>query len=84
MQSVVIYTKPGVCAFCTMAKNLLRNKNIVFEERVIGTDISLEKFKADYPGVGSAPFIVTENYTVGGYEQLVEWVNNEQQFLIEG
>lgn len=67
-----------------MAKALLNSKGIVFEEKIIGADLTLEEFKTMFPGVASVPYILDEGHGIGGYEQLVEWCNNDRQFLIEG
>lgn len=81
---LTLYSKQGYCPFCSMAKTLLTSKNVVFEEKIIGVDVTLEEFKSTFPGVSSVPYVIEEGHSIGGYEQLVEWCNNDRQFLVEG
>jgi peroxiredoxin/glutaredoxin len=44
-ESVTIYTREG-CSFCANAKNILREKNIAFEEHVLNKDYSIKTLMA--------------------------------------
>ncbi len=80
--SAVIYTKPN-CPSCIKAKNLLRQNNIQYGETVIGEDIIREDFLSTFPDQKTVPLIIIEGQKVGGFEDLVEWLNNRPQLLSE-
>jgi len=66
---VKIYSKEN-CAFCTKAKTLLKNRNIDFEEVVIGRDITREEFLEFLPTAKTVPQIFIDNVLIGGYNEL--------------
>jgi len=67
---LTVYTKPD-CVFCTKAKLLLKSKEIPFQEKVLGVDISREEFIDIYPWARTMPQIFQEDGTsIGGYTQL--------------
>ena len=67
--SAIVYTKPN-CHFCGSAKLLLTIKQIPYTEVEIGKDILREEFLDTFPAVRSAPLIIMNGVTIGGYEQL--------------
>ena len=72
----VVYSKPN-CPSCVKAKMLLKNKNIPFTESIIGKDIQVETLMKEFelnnlPMPRTAPQIILHGKYVGGYEQLVE------------
>ena len=73
--SVVVYTK-DLCGYCDAAKNLLRKMNVRFNEAKIGTDITREELLEIAPHARTAPQIVINNKVVGGYDDLVEYIEN--------
>jgi glutaredoxin 3 len=78
--TTVVYSKPQ-CSYCVKAKNLLQNKGIKFVEKIIGQDISvetlLEEFKVNgLPAPRTAPQIIMHGKYVGGYDALVEYMEN--------
>jgi len=76
-----IITKPG-CVHCVSAKQLLNAKGIDYTEQSIGSDITIEEVKAQYPGVASVPIITYNSEFVGGYVNLVERVENDGRQLL--
>ena len=58
------------CPFCDMAKTLLKNKGIVFEERMIGVDWTREQLLESIPNARTVPQIILNGVLIGGYEQL--------------
>ena len=52
--NTVVYTSAN-CPGCVQLKSSLRSKGTPFIEMEIGKDISMEDFKAQYPGVRSVP-----------------------------
>ena len=72
----VVYSKPN-CPSCVKAKMLLDNKKIPYTESVIGKDIQVETLMKEFevnglPMPRTAPQIILHGKYVGGYEQLVE------------
>ena len=58
------------CPFCDMAKTLLKNKGIVFEERMIGMGWTREQLLESIPNARTVPQIILNGVLIGGYEQL--------------
>ena len=58
------------CPFCDMAKSLLKSKEIVFEERMIGGGWSREQLLEDIPNARTVPQIILKGELIGGYQQL--------------
>jgi len=73
--SVTIYTK-DLCGYCDAAKSLLRKMNVRFDEAKIGTDITREELLEIAPNARTAPQIVINNKVVGGYDDLIEYIEN--------
>ena len=73
--SVTVYTK-DLCGYCDAAKSLLRKMNVRFNEAKIGTDITKEELLEIAPNARTAPQIVINNKVVGGYDDLVEYIEN--------
>ena len=74
--TTVVYSKPN-CPSCVKAKALLQSKNIPYQERIIGKDIQVETLMKEFevnglPMPRTAPQIILHGKYVGGYEQLVE------------
>ena len=63
------------CPFCDMAKTLLKNKGIVFEERMIGMGWTREQLLESIPQARTVPQIILNGVLIGGYEQLKEHFN---------
>ena len=58
------------CPYCDMAKSLLKSKEIVFEERMIGSNWSRQQLLEDIPNARTVPQIILNGVLIGGYEQL--------------
>ena len=58
------------CPFCDMAKSLLKSKEIVFEERMIGMDWTREQLLENIPNARTVPQIILNGVLIGGYQQL--------------
>ena len=70
----IIYTQHN-CIFCNKAKNLFKENNIEFDERLLDTPEKLKRFKAS--GYKTVPQIF---FCVGGYEQLEQDLFIEEHF----
>lgn len=67
----VIYSTP-TCGQCVMAKNLLKSKDIPYEEYTVGKDVekSVIEEKIGAP-IRSVPQIFMNDEYVGGYKELM-------------
>ena len=66
----IVYSK-AQCGYCDMAKNLLEQKGIEFEEKRIDSNVAiLDEPKEKVPEVRSVPQIFLDNEHVGGYNEL--------------
>lgn len=72
--NVIVWSKTN-CAFCLKAKHLLKDKNIDFEERLIGQKWSREELLKMVPDARSVPQIIIDGKVVGGYNELVKYLN---------
>lgn len=80
--NTIVYTK-NECPYCTKAKALLTAKGLVYTEVNVGEDIMREDFISLFPNVQTVPFIMIEGKQIGGYVALVEYFNNQKEFLTE-
>lgn len=64
------------CQFCDMAKNLLKSKNIDFEEKKLSADGEYTKadLLAAVPHARTVPQIFIDDIYVGGFTELREYL----------
>ena len=77
--STVVYSKPN-CPSCVKAKALLKNKNIPYVEKIIGQDIAVETLLKEFevnglPAPRTAPQVFIGDQHIGGYEQLLSYID---------
>lgn len=65
----IVWSKP-MCPQCDEAKAILRNKQIQYEERVIGQGWTKEQLLEQVPHARSVPQIFANDEYVGGVSQL--------------
>lgn len=70
---IEIYGKDG-CSFCDKAIQLVHENRIRFSYYKIGTDLTLEEFQEKFPGVKAVPAVTTYGMYIGGYNELVGYV----------
>ena len=69
----VVWSKDQ-CPYCVMAKTLLKNKGVEFEERNISQGPwTREQLLAAVPNVRTLPQIFLNDNLIGGYEQLKKY-----------
>ena len=72
-----IWTRPG-CRWCTRAKSLLETNNYrIHEFHVDGVELTKEDMIAAIPDAKTYPQIIISGEYVGGYDDLVEWMNEK-------
>lgn len=73
----IIWSKKD-CSFCVRAKELLSSNNIKHEERVLGNGWSKEELLKNVPNARTVPQIFIDNNYIGGYTELVEFLNSKK------
>ena len=67
----IVWSNIG-CHFCEMAKDLLKQKGIEYEERSLAKEWKVQQLLEAVPGARSVPQIFVDEKYIGGYEELVE------------
>jgi len=71
-----IYTKTN-CSYCTAAKNLLTSKNIPYVEfNIEKVEYFKEMLLTEVPHAKTVPQIFEDGKYIGGYNELVERIKN--------
>ncbi len=68
---VIIYTKDS-CPFCVKAKEFFDSKQIPYQEKYVGIDITSEEYKSTIND--TVPGIFVNGQFIGGYTDLI-WVS---------
>ena len=71
---ITIYSRPG-CKYCEQSKTLLESKGLEYNELMLDVDITVEQLKKLVPGARSVPQIMKNNYYIGGYKELVRYLD---------
>ena len=74
MYNIVVHSLNN-CVFCDKAKDLLKDKNLIFEEILYnkGTDTDSIMNLVEQTNWSSFPQIFVNDVFIGGYDQLVEY-----------
>ena len=67
--TATVWSKPE-CPFCDMAKNLLEQQGIEYEERNLAKGWTIEQLTEAVPGAKSVPQIFIDDEYIGTYEHL--------------
>jgi glutaredoxin len=73
---ITIYSRPG-CKWCETSKSLLELKGIQYNELMLDLDITVEQLKKLVPGAKSVPQIMDDSIYIGGYKELVEYLDKK-------
>ena len=73
---IKVYTKDN-CRYCVQAKNLLKYKQVEYQEISLGRDLSIQDFQLSYPHVRTVPFILNDTVVIGGYQDLINYIDGE-------
>ena len=71
----IVWSNVG-CHFCEMAKTLLTQKGIEYEERNIAKDWKIQDLLEAVPSARTVPQIFLDDKYVGSYDDLVEYLKN--------
>lgn len=72
---ITIYSKPD-CSYCDKTKALLKIHNLPYNELSVGADITVDQLKKLIPGAKSVPQIEIDGVYIGGYQQLVRYLDD--------
>ncbi len=72
MQAEVIMYSTRFCPYCMRARRLLKNKKIIFEEILIGSNRSLRQEMEQKSGRTSVPQIFINGQAIGGYDDMAQ------------
>lgn len=75
MSNVVIYTKDS-CPYCTMAKQLLKSRDIAFSEIRVDLDPSKLEEMVKRSQRKTVPQIFINDQSIGGYDDLTALVKS--------
>lgn len=75
---MIVWSNVG-CAYCEQAKNLLKSKNIEFEERNIAHGTwTVQQLQEAVPGARTVPQIFADDKHIGGYQELKEFLTEQE------
>ena len=77
----VIYSKEN-CFNCTQAKELMEQRGIKFEEKIIGKDIEPRVFEEKF-NVDKAPLIFIDGKQIGGFKDLWDGIYQTQTIAVK-
>ena len=77
----VIYSKEN-CFNCIQAKELMEQRGIEFEEKIIGKDIEPKVFKEKF-NVDKAPLIFIDGKQIGGFRDLWDGIYQTQTIAVK-
>ena len=83
--SIIVYSKDN-CKYCDLAKKFLNDNNFKFETIMLNNDKERIEFYEKYTNeeneilVNSMPQIFINDERIGGYQELLKFVNNDKIF----
>jgi glutaredoxin len=80
IMNVTVYSKDS-CVFCDKAINLLKTTDLDYNVLKLGNDFTRDELLENFPEARTFPVITLDGMFVGGYDQLVEvideWKRND-------
>lgn len=74
MSDIVLITRLE-CNYCDNAKALLESRGHTYTEKCIGYDIQREEVLELYSTQKLLPVVVIDEQLIGGYLELLDWLN---------
>ena len=74
MTKAIVWSNVG-CHFCEMAKTLLEQKGIEYEERNLAKNWDVQQLLEAVPNARTVPQIFLDDKYIGNYDNLVEYFN---------
>ena len=72
---IEIWGKPQ-CPYCDKAKRLCEQRDYPFVYKQLGVDFQREDVMAEFPTARTFPQIKVYNDKIGGYDKLLEYIEN--------
>ena len=72
---IEIFGKPS-CPYCVKAVNLCKTRQLEHTYKSLGTDYTREELMEWFPTARTVPQIKINGKTIGGYDQLVNYIEN--------
>ena len=66
----------AACPSCEKAKRVLDTHNIQYEYRQLGVDFERDDVLEEFPEARTFPQIVINGQKIGGYEQMVKYIED--------
>lgn len=70
---IEIFGKPA-CPYCDRAKALCESRGYEFSYKSLGTDYTKEELLEMFPGARTVPQIIVNGTKIGGYNELVNYI----------
>ena len=70
---IEIYGKDN-CIYCKMAVDLVEKHNLQYKYYKLGSEYTVEQYQEKFPGRRTVPGIIIHNFPIGGYDELVGYV----------
>lgn len=74
---IVIWSRDN-CLHCEQAKNYLKVRDIIFEERRIGTEWTREQLLELVPNARTIPQIFIDDQLIGGFTELAHYLETHE------
>ena len=72
---ITIYGKPA-CPSCVSAKQLCETRGYQFEYKELNVDFTREEVLEVFPGARTFPQIIVSGNKVGGFEKLLQYIED--------
>ena len=72
---IIIYGKTQ-CGYCDAAKRLCESRGLEFEYKQLDKDFTREVMVEEFPTARTFPQIVVSGNKIGGYDQLVKYIED--------
>ena len=76
MYEVFSMSKDRNCPFCEWAKDLLKEKELPFQEFVLNKDITRNELLERFPDRSTLPIILKDGQMIGGFSELKNHLSN--------
>jgi glutaredoxin len=64
------------CPYCDMAKEVLSDRKLPFTYYELKKDITVEEFRTKFPDQRTVPVVLVRGVKIGGYTELVEYLED--------
>lgn len=72
---ILIYGKPQ-CPYCDGAKSLCESRGFAYIYKTLDVDYTREELLETFPGARTVPQIVVNGSKIGGYAELVSYIED--------